>query len=110
MTPDLVLGESRKGLKVAYCTDTRPVPVIAEYAKGADLMICEGMYGEPEKASKASDAKLILFCRLARQGAEDGGRAQQSAGAEKQLNQIGHGIGDVVQPEIRLGVLVNRQH
>lgn len=32
-TPDLVLGEQRKGIKVTYCTDTRPVPVIAEEAK-----------------------------------------------------------------------------
>ena len=34
-TPDMVLGGARRGLKVAYCTDTRPVPVIAEYAAGA---------------------------------------------------------------------------
>jgi len=45
-TPDMVLGEQRKGIKVTYCTDTRPVPVIAEEAKGADLFICEGMYGD----------------------------------------------------------------
>ena len=45
-TPDMVLGPARRGLKVVYCTDTRPVPVIAEYAKEADLFICEGMYGE----------------------------------------------------------------
>jgi len=32
-TPDMVLGPQRRGLKVTYCTDTRPVPVIAEYAK-----------------------------------------------------------------------------
>ncbi len=41
-TPDMVLGPDRKGLKVTYCTDTRPVPVIAEYADHADLFICEG--------------------------------------------------------------------
>ena len=43
-TPEMVLGPARKGLKVAYCTDTRPVPVIAEYAEDADLFICVGMY------------------------------------------------------------------
>ena len=42
-TPDMVLGPARRGLKVTYCTDTRPVPVIAEYAREADLFICEGM-------------------------------------------------------------------
>lgn len=66
LTPELVLGESRRGIKVAYCTDTRPVPVIAEYAKGADLMICEGMYGEPEKAAKAREYKHMTFYEAAR--------------------------------------------
>ena len=37
-TPDMVLGADRRGLKVTYCTDTRPVPVIAQYAKDADLL------------------------------------------------------------------------
>ena len=31
--PDMVLGPARKGLKVTYCTDTRPVPAIVEHAK-----------------------------------------------------------------------------
>ena len=53
-TPDMVLGGARRGLKVSYCTDTRPVPAIAEYAKDADLMICEGMYGEADKQQKAA--------------------------------------------------------
>ena len=39
LTPDMVLGPARKGIRVTYCTDTRPVPVIAEYAKEADLII-----------------------------------------------------------------------
>ena len=29
LTPDMVLGGDRKGIKVSYCTDTRPLPVIA---------------------------------------------------------------------------------
>ena len=61
LTPDMVLGPDRRGLKVTYCTDTRPVPVIAEYAAGADLFICEGMYGEKEKAAKAREYKLSLI-------------------------------------------------
>ena len=48
LTPDMVLGETRRGLSVTYSTDTRPVPVIAEYAKDNDLFICEGMYGDKE--------------------------------------------------------------
>ena len=64
-TPDMVMGPDRKGLKVVYCTDTRPVPVIAEYAEGADLFICEGMYGEPEKAASARDKKHMTMYEAA---------------------------------------------
>ncbi|MBE5940594.1 MAG: ribonuclease Z [Lachnospiraceae bacterium] len=60
-TPDMVLGETRKGLKVTYCTDTRPVDIIAEMAKDADLFICEGMYGEPDKQAKAREYKHMTF-------------------------------------------------
>lgn len=52
-TPDMVMGPERKGLKVTYVTDTRPVPIIGEKAKDADLFICEGMYGDPEKQEDA---------------------------------------------------------
>ena len=61
LTPDMVLGGDRKGIKVSYCTDTRPLPVIAEYAKDADLFICEGMYGEDGKEAKAREYKHMTF-------------------------------------------------
>ncbi len=60
-TPDMVLGAARKGLKVTYTTDTRPLPAIAEHAKDSDLFICEGMYGEPEKDKKAREYKHMTF-------------------------------------------------
>lgn len=60
-TPDMVLGKNRKGLKVAYCTDTRPTKSIVEHAAGADLFICEGMYGEPGKEQKAIEYKHMTF-------------------------------------------------
>lgn len=65
-TPDMVMGEARKGLKVTYCTDTRPVSAISEAAKGADLFICEGMYGEKEKEAKAKEYKHMTFYDAAR--------------------------------------------
>lgn len=64
-TPDMVLGPVRRGLKVAYCTDTRPVPVIAEYAQDADLFICEGMYGEDGKEVKAREYKHMTMYEAA---------------------------------------------
>ena len=61
-TPDMVLGADRKGLKVVYTTDSRPVQVIAEHASGADLFICEGMYGDEEKEGKAVEHRhMTLF-------------------------------------------------
>ncbi len=60
-TPDEVLGPSRKGLKVTYCTDTRPTDSIRENAAGSDLFICEGMYGENDKLKKAKEYKHMTF-------------------------------------------------
>ena len=59
--PSCVMGPERKGLKVTYCTDTRPIAAIAEAATGADLFICEGMYGEPDKQEKAKEHKHMTF-------------------------------------------------
>ncbi len=64
-TPNMVLGPDRKGLKVTYCTDTRPLPVIAEYADHADLFICEGMYGEDGKEAKAREYKHMTMYEAA---------------------------------------------
>ncbi len=65
LTPDMVLGEERKGLHVLYCTDTRPMPVIAKKGTGADLMILEGMYGEKDKVKKAKEYKHMTFYEAA---------------------------------------------
>lgn len=64
-TPDMVLGPARKGLQVVYCTDTRPLPVIAEQAAQADLFICEGMYGEPGKEIKAREYRHMTMYEAA---------------------------------------------
>ena len=64
-TSDMVMGDARKGLKVTYCTDTRPVPVIAEMAEGADLFICEGMYGDDSRDDKAREYKHMTFAEAA---------------------------------------------
>ena len=60
-TPDMVLGKARKGLKVTYTTDTRPVKSIVQHAEGSDLFICEGMYGEADKTEKAKQYKHMTF-------------------------------------------------
>lgn len=73
-TPDMVLGEARKGLKVTYCTDTRPTEGIVDHAKEADLFICEGMYGEPDKAQKAKEYKHMTFYEAAQMAKSAGVR------------------------------------
>ena len=60
-TPDMVLGPARKGIKVTYTTDTRPTESIVENAKGSDLFICEGMYGEKGDVNNAVKYKHMTF-------------------------------------------------
>jgi ribonuclease Z len=64
-TPDMVLSDRRKGIKVCYCTDTRPLPEIVDFIKGSDLFICEGMYGDDAYAKKVEDTKHMLFSEAA---------------------------------------------
>lgn len=65
LTPDMILGPARKGIKLTYCTDTRPVPAIIENAQNADLFICEGMYGEQGMETKAIEHKHMTFIEAA---------------------------------------------
>jgi len=64
-TPDMVMGSERKGLKVTYCTDTRPTQSLIENAANSDLLICEGMYGEKGKEDKAIEYKHMTFVEAA---------------------------------------------
>lgn len=63
--PEDVLGPPRRGIKVTYSTDTRPTESIAQHAAGADLFICEGMYGETDKDAKAVEHKHMTFAEAA---------------------------------------------
>ena len=65
-TPDLVLGQARKGIKVTYTTDTRPTQSIIDNAMHSDLFICEGMYGEKGDINNAVKYKHMTFQEAAR--------------------------------------------
>ena len=65
-TSDMVLGPPRKGLKLVFCTDTVPVPTMPDFAKGADLLICEGLYGDQERQEKATARKHMTFMEAAK--------------------------------------------
>ena len=71
-TPDMVLGAPRKGIKVTYCTDTRPTDSLKDNAKDSDLLICEGMYGDKDKLDKAKGYKHMMMYEAA-QIAKDAG-------------------------------------
>ncbi|MDO5396946.1 MAG: ribonuclease Z [bacterium] len=60
-TQDMVLGAARKGIKAVYATDTRPTESIVRNAEDADLLICEGMYGDPEKQARAEETYHMMY-------------------------------------------------
>ena len=67
--PEDVLGPPRKGLRVLYATDTRPVTELAQYGENADLLILEGMFGEPEKQRRALESCHMTMAEAAAIGA-----------------------------------------
>lgn len=64
-TPEMVLGEPRKPIKISYVTDTRPVKHIKDIIMNSDLFICEGMYGEDEQLSNAKEKMHMIFSEAA---------------------------------------------
>ena len=64
-TPADVLGPPREGLRVLYATDTRPVNAIARLGEKADLMILEGMFGDPEKQRRAKESCHMTMAEAA---------------------------------------------
>lgn len=63
--PGMVVGPERRGIKVCYCTDTRPTDKLIDFAREADLLISEGMYGSNEELEKAIQKKHMTFTESA---------------------------------------------
>lgn len=59
--PDEVLGPLRRGLSLAYVTDTRPAPALIDLARGVDLLVCEGTYGSEDDQPKAVANRHMTF-------------------------------------------------
>ena len=64
-TPDMVLGPVRKGVKISYITDTRPIDTIPDFVRGSDLFICEGLYGDDDMREKAQKHMHMIFSEAA---------------------------------------------
>ena len=63
--PSMVLGETRKGIKLCYITDTRPMDIIPEFVKDSNLFVCEGTYGDDRDWEKALKNKHMTFSEAA---------------------------------------------
>ena len=70
--PADVLGAPRRAVKLCYATDLRPAASLAAFAAGADLFICEGIYGDPELLDKAALHRHCHFAEAARMAKEAG--------------------------------------
>lgn len=60
-----VIGEERRGLKVVYCTDTRPTDAIWQAARHSDLLVCEGMFYDEEKHKRAIETGHMMYAEAA---------------------------------------------
>lgn len=65
ITANMVMGESRKGISVAYITDTRPTENMQIFLKEVDLYIGEGIYADDDKLNKAREYKHMTFSEAA---------------------------------------------
>jgi len=65
VTPEMVLGAPRKGLKFVFSGDTAQCDSLVEAARGADLLICEATYGENGQAQLAIDHGHMNFAQAA---------------------------------------------
>ncbi|MBU5484687.1 ribonuclease Z [Clostridium sp. MSJ-11] len=59
--PSMVLGSERRGIKISFITDTRPISTIIDFIKDSDLFICEGTYGKNKDLDKAINNKHMTF-------------------------------------------------
>jgi ribonuclease Z len=73
ITPAQVLGPPRRGISLAFITDTRPTSALSQLAHDVDLLICESTY---------DDAKDLPLARAhAHMLAEEAAGLAQAAGA-----------------------------
>ncbi len=64
--PHMVLDGERSPVQVCYLTDTRPMDDMIDFARNADLLISEGMYGDESMQLKMEEKGHMLFTDSAR--------------------------------------------
>ena len=76
-TPSQVLGPPRRGISLAFITDSRPSQALNSLAHDVDLLICESMYDDPSDLSLAQANAHML--------AEEAAGIAQAASAQALL-------------------------
>src|SRR5438067_3397339 len=74
VAPDEVLGAPRRGLRVVLATDTRATPDLPAFVGGADLFICEGMYGDEADRPTRFQSPHLTFAEAATIARDGGAR------------------------------------
>jgi ribonuclease Z len=90
--PEDVQGRERRGICVVYSTDTRPCETLRRWARGADLLILEGMYGSEDKRKQALKNHHMMFSEA----------AEIAAGADAGPLLLTHFSTSVEDPETEL--------
>lgn len=72
--PEMVLDGERASLSICYCTDTQPTDGLTEFARNADLLVCEGMYGDESMRGKVEEKGHMLFSDSARIARDSGAK------------------------------------
>ena len=57
----MVLGDERRGIKLSYITDSRPLEESIIFIEDSDLFICEGTYGSDDDIEKVIKNKHMIF-------------------------------------------------
>lgn len=57
LTTDDIMGEERLGVKFTYVTDTRPTEDIVRFAKGSNVLVCEGTYSGLQRGDTHKNLK-----------------------------------------------------
>lgn len=61
MKQETITDSRYPAIRVCYCTDTLPIDAISDFARGADLFICEGLYGDEKKHDRVVKKGHMLF-------------------------------------------------
>ena len=65
ITTDMVTDAARDPIKITYMSDTVAFDEMADFAKGSDLLVCEGMYGDDEMIDKVREKGHMVFSQSA---------------------------------------------